>query len=166
MVSSQKAHSSWSNDFFLEHYNDVSSPNFDLIHQSLTSLAADRDHDVRQAAALKGRVEASPPALPPVQQLPEPSPETDLDLVEDQEEIINPTWAQIVETTPTTTREDLETEEWSEQIREFQLVWLVSVDILKLSIVDERREFGFWVKFCVYDGQLESVTVISKIYFI
>ena len=73
-------------------------------------MAADRDHDVRQAAALKGRVEACPPPLPPVQ-IPEPSPETDLDLVEDQEEIINPTWAQIVETTPTTTREDLETEE-------------------------------------------------------
>ena len=98
-------------EFLSEHYDDVSSPNFDLIHQSLTSLAADRDHDVRQAAALKGRVEACPPVLPPVQQLAEPSPETDLDLVEDQEEIINPTWAQIVETPPATTREDLESEE-------------------------------------------------------
>ena len=97
--------------FLSEHYDDVSSPNFDLIHQSLTSLAADRDHDVRQAAALKGRVEACPPPpLPPVQ-LSQPSPETDLDLVEDQEEIINPTWAQIVETAPSSTREDLETEE-------------------------------------------------------
>jgi len=94
-----------------EHYDDVSSPNFDLIHQSLSSLAADRDHDVRQAAALKGRVEASPPVLPPVQQVAQPSPETDLDLVEDQEEIINPTWAQIVETAPITTREDLDSEE-------------------------------------------------------
>ena len=100
--------------FLSEHYDDVSSPNFDLIHQSLTSLAADRDHDVRQAATLKGRVEACPPPPLPPLHLPEPSPETDLDLVEDQEEeISNPTWAQIVETTPSSsaTREDLETEE-------------------------------------------------------
>ena len=27
----------------LEHYDDVSSPNFDLIHQSLTTLAGDRE---------------------------------------------------------------------------------------------------------------------------
>ena len=95
-----------------EHYDDVSSPNFDLIHQSLASLAADRDHDVRQAAALKGRVEACPPPLPPVQNLPETSQETDLDLVDEQDEISNPTWAQIVETAPTSSsREDLESEE-------------------------------------------------------
>lgn len=37
--------------------------------------------------------------------------ETHLDMVEDQDEIINPTWAQIVETAPNTSTEDLETEE-------------------------------------------------------
>ena len=59
-------------------------------------------------------MEASPPPPPPVQELPEPSPETDLDLVEDHlagEDLINPTWAQIVETAPSTAREDLESEE-------------------------------------------------------
>ena len=109
MVSSQKAHSSWSNDFFLEHYNDVSSPNFDLIHQSLSTLAGDKDHDVRQAAALTGRVEPCPP---PVEEA-EPQHETNLDLMEDQDEINNPTWAQIVETAPNTSTEDLEAEELS-----------------------------------------------------
>merc|ERR1719373_314620 len=56
-----------------EHYNDVSSPNFDLIHQSLGTLAGDKDHDVRQAAALSGRVEPCPP--PPVEEV-EPQHET------------------------------------------------------------------------------------------
>jgi len=92
-----------------EHYDDVSSPNFDLIHQSLTTLAGDRDHDVREAAALKGRVEACPP--PVEDREVEPHNETHLDMVEDQDEIINPTWAQIVETAPNTSTEDLETEE-------------------------------------------------------
>ena len=85
----------------------MSSPNFDLIHQSLTTLAGDKDHDVRQAASLKGRVEACPPPV-------EPEPDqlqTDLNMSDDQDEIVNPTWAQIVETAPNTSTEDLETEE-------------------------------------------------------
>ena len=88
----------------------MSSPNFDLIHQSLGTLAGDKDHDVRQAAALSGRVEPCPP--PPVEEA-EPQHETNLDLMEDQDEITNPTWAQIVETAPSSSTQDLEGEELS-----------------------------------------------------
>ena len=43
-----------------------------------------------------------------------------------------------------------------------------SVDILKLSIVEERPElsFGFRVKFSAYDGQLDRVTVQQDIFYI
>ena len=64
---------------------------------------------MREAAALKGRVEACPP--PVEDREVETHNETHLDMVEDQDEIINPTWAQIVETAPNTSTEDLETEE-------------------------------------------------------
>ena len=91
------------------HYEDRSSPNFDLIQQSLTTLAGDKDNDVRDAACQTGRVEPSPPP----KHEPEPSEETfnvaedDLEDKDDEEEAptTNPTWAQIVETLPTPSTE-------------------------------------------------------------
>ena len=91
----------------LHHYEDRSSPNFDLIQQSLTTLAADKDNDVRDAACQTGRVEPCPPPKEVHEQSEErtDTAEDEPEEEEEEEAPTNPTWAQIVETLPTPSTE-------------------------------------------------------------
>jgi len=92
----------------LHHYEDRSSPNFDLIQQSLTTLAADKDNDVRDAACQTGRVEPCPPPKEVHEQSEERTDTAEDEPEEEEEEEeapTNPTWAQIVETLPTPSTE-------------------------------------------------------------
>ena len=78
-----------------------------MIQQSLVSLGKDKDHDVREAAAQDGRVEACPPppSEPDTDQCNTVPDDDDDDNEEDKDESQAPTWAQIVETVPTPSTE-------------------------------------------------------------
>merc|ERR1719150_2553503 len=76
-----------------EHYEDTSSPNYELIQQALNNLAADKDHDVREAASKAGRVKPNPPVK---EEAPEIASVAEPKLIQADS---LPTWAQITEVT-------------------------------------------------------------------
>jgi len=82
-----------SNSACSEHYEDTSSPNYELIQQALNNLAADKDHDVREAASKAGRVKPNPPVK---EEAPEIASVAEPKLIQADS---LPTWAQITEVT-------------------------------------------------------------------